>query len=133
MWYEQDSLTHENVTLSTSCSQRKLIDWQTKNDSSEDSDSGSEEENLPVFDWIINIKLLNEILKEVATCKHCKNVLILTQKASQCAGLELAFQCTNDKCKSHHNKGFFTSTKFRGVYDINQECISKTSYWKRMQ
>ena len=65
LWYEQDCLPHErnteNVT-STFCSQRKLIDWQTKNESSgnEDSDSGSEEENLPVFDWIINIKLLNE-------------------------------------------------------------------------
>ena len=63
----------ENVTLSTSCSQRKLIDWQIKNESSgdEDSDSGREEENLPVFDWIINIKLLNENLKEVAIRKHC--------------------------------------------------------------
>ena len=32
----------------------------------EDSDSRSDKENLPVFDWIINIKLLNENLKEVA-------------------------------------------------------------------
>ena len=113
----------ENVTLSTSCRQRKLIDWQIKNESSgdEDSDSGREEENLPVFDWIINIKLLNENLKEVAIRKHCKNALILTEKASRRAGLatELAFKCTNDKCKWHHNKGLFTSTKSRGVYDIN--------------
>ena len=49
-WYEQDGLPHqrssENVTSSTSCTQRKLIDWQTKNENSddEDSDSGSEEE-----------------------------------------------------------------------------------------
>ena len=41
-------LSSENVTLPTLCSQRKLIDWQTKNESSgdEDSDLGSEEENL---------------------------------------------------------------------------------------
>ena len=51
-WYERDGLPHErsseNVTLPTLCSQRKLIDWQTKNESSgdEDSDLGSEEENL---------------------------------------------------------------------------------------
>ena len=55
-WYEQDGLPHErsseNVTSSTSCSQRKLIDRQPKNESSgsEDSDSGSEGENLPVLD-----------------------------------------------------------------------------------
>ena len=63
---------------------KQLIDWQTKNKSSgdEDSGSGSEEENVPVFDWIINIKLLNENLKEVAICKHFKNVLIPTEKAS---------------------------------------------------
>ena len=130
-WYEQDGLlierSSENVTLSTSCSQRKLIDWQTKNENSgdEDSDSGSEKENLPVFDWIINTKLLNENLKEVAICKHCKNALILTEKASQRAGLAtgLAFKCTNDKYKSHHNKGFFTSTKSRGVYDINRRSV----------
>ena len=128
LWYEQDGLPHErstkNGTSSTFCSQRKLIDWQTKNESNgnEDSDSGSEGENLPVFDWIINIKLLNENFREVATCKHCKNVFILTEKASQPASLvtELAFKCTNDKCKLHHNKGFFTSTKSRGVYDINR-------------
>ena len=126
-WYEQDGLPHErsseNVTSSTSCNQRRLIDQQTKNESSgdEDSDSGSEEENLPVFDWIINIKLLDENLKELAICKHCKNVLILTEKASQCVGLatELAFKCTNDKCKLYHNKRFFTTTKSRGVYHIN--------------
>ena len=70
----------------------------------------------------MNIKLLNENFKEVATCKHCKNVLILTEKASQPAGLatELAFKCINDKCKLHHNKGFFTTTKSRGVYDTNR-------------
>ena len=90
--YEQDGLPHErnseNVRSTTWCSQRKLIDWQTKNESSgnEDSDSGREEENLPVFEWIINIKLLNENLKEVAICKHCENcenVLLLTKKANQ--------------------------------------------------
>ena len=49
-WYEQDGLPHErsseNVTSSTSCNQRKPIDWHTKNESSgnEDSYSGSEEE-----------------------------------------------------------------------------------------
>ena len=32
----------------------------------EDNDSASDEENLPVFDQIINIKLLNENLKKVA-------------------------------------------------------------------
>ena len=36
-----------------------------------------------MFDWIINIKLLNENLKEVAICKHCKNVLMLTEKVNQ--------------------------------------------------
>ena len=36
---------------------------------------------------------------------------------------ELAFECTNDKCKSRHNKGFFTSTKSRGVYDINRKSV----------
>ena len=63
---------------------------------------------IPVFDKIINIKLLNENLKEVAICKHCKNVLILAEKASQHAGLatELAFKCANDKCKLHHKKNF---------------------------
>ena len=70
LWYEQDGLPHErsteNVISSTFCSQRKLIDWQTENESSgnEDSDSGSEGENLPVFDWVINIKILNENLKK---------------------------------------------------------------------
>ena len=55
-WYEQDGLLHErsseNVTSSASCSQRKLTDWQTKNKSSGDegSNSGGQEENLPVFD-----------------------------------------------------------------------------------
>ena len=105
--------------VKTSCSQRKLIDWQTKNKSSgnEDSHSESDEENLPVFDWIINVKLL----KEVAICKHCENALILTEKASQHPGLttELDFKCVNDKCKLHHSKGFSTSAKSRGVYDIN--------------
>ena len=58
MEQEQDGLPHErsseNVKSSTLCSHRKLIDWQTKNQSSgdEDSDSGNKEENLPVFDWI---------------------------------------------------------------------------------
>ena len=67
----------------------------------------------------------HRVAKEVAICKHCKNVLILTEKANQRAGLatELAFKCTNDKCKSHHNKGFFTSTKSRGVYDRNRESV----------
>lgn len=60
----------------------------------EDNDSASDEENLPVFDQIINIKLLNENLKKVAICKHCKNVLILKKKASQRANLatELPFK-----------------------------------------
>ena len=127
-WYEQDGLPHERSSENvTSCSQRKLVDWQTKNEISgdEDSDSGSEKGNLPVFDWIINIKLLNETWKKVAICKYCKNILILTEKASQRAGLatELTFKCTNDKCKSHHNKGFFTFTKRRGVYDINRKSV----------
>ena len=130
-WYEQDGLPYErsteNVTSSTSCSQRKLIDWQTKNESSgdEDSDSGSEEEDLPVFNWIVNIKFLNENLKEVAICKYCKNVLILTEKVNQRAGLttELAFRCKNDKCKSYHDRGLFTSTKSRAVYNINRKRI----------
>ena len=38
-----------------------------------------DEENLPVLDCIINIKPLNENLKDVAICKHCKNVLILAE------------------------------------------------------
>ena len=47
---------------------------QTQNERSgdEDSDLVSEEENLPVFDWIINKKLLNGNLEEVVICKHCK-------------------------------------------------------------
>ena len=59
--------TSGNLTLSTLCSQRKLIDWQIKNEGSgdEDGDSGSDKENLPVFDWIINIKLVNENFKQV--------------------------------------------------------------------
>ena len=36
---------------------------------------------------------------------------------------ELAFKCPNDKYKLYHNKGFFTSTKSRGVYDINRKCV----------
>ena len=74
---------------STLCSQKKLIHWQTKNESSvnEDSDSGSDEGSLPVFDWIVITKILNENLKKVAICKYCKNVLILTEKANQHAGL----------------------------------------------
>ena len=58
--HEQDVPPHErsseNVKTLASCIQRKLIDWQTKNESSEDegSDSGSDEENLSVFDWIVN-------------------------------------------------------------------------------
>ena len=36
---------------------------------------------------------------------------------------ELAFKCTNDQYKLYHNKGFFTSTKSRGVYDINRKCV----------
>ena len=51
-WCEHDGLPHkrsgENVTSSTSCSQKKLIDW------------------------IINIKLLNENLKEAVICKIVK-------------------------------------------------------------
>ena len=60
----------------------------------EDNDSASDEKNLPVFDQIINIRLLNENLKKVAICKYCKNVLILTKKASQRANLatELPFK-----------------------------------------
>ena len=47
-----------------------------------------------------------ETKNESKHCKHCKNVLILTEKASQRAVLaaELAFKCANDKCKSHHKK-----------------------------
>ena len=62
--YEEDGLPHErsseNVTSPASCSQRKVIVWQTKNESSgdEDSDSLSNEKNLTVFDWIINKKNL---------------------------------------------------------------------------
>ena len=45
-WYERNgSLSErssENVTSSASYSQRKLIDWQTKNESSGDEDSDSE-------------------------------------------------------------------------------------------
>ena len=50
---------------------------QTQNERSgdEDSDLISEEENLPVFDWIINKKLLNGNLEEVVICKHCKMYL----------------------------------------------------------
>ena len=110
-WYEQDGLPHErnseNVRSTTWCNQRKLIYWQTKNESSdnEDSHSGSEEENLPVFEWIINIKFLNENLKEVAICKHCENcenVLLLTKKANQVRvllqSLHLNAQMKNVSC-----------------------------------
>ena len=89
------------------------------------SDSESDEENLPVFDWMINIKLFNENLEEEAICKHWKNVLILTEKANQRAALatKLGFKWANDKCNLHHNKGFFTSIKSRGVHDINQKSV----------
>ena len=66
-WYEQDGLPHERSSENvTSCSQRKLIDWQTKNEISgdEDSDSGSEKGNLPVFDWIINKKTFERNLEK---------------------------------------------------------------------
>ena len=45
-WYERNGWlserSSENVTSSASYSQRKLIDWQTKNESSGDEDSDSE-------------------------------------------------------------------------------------------
>ena len=50
--------------------------------------------------------------------QNCKNVLTLTEKANQHAGLatELAFKCTNDKCKSYHNN--FLSLQNLEVYMI---------------
>ena len=83
---------------------------QTRNESSEDedSDSGNDEEHLPVFDWIINIKLFNENLIEVAICKHCKNVLIQAEKTSQPVGLatELAFKWKNENLSRITTKDF---------------------------
>ena len=66
-------------------------------------------------------------MKQVSICKNCKNVLILIEKANQRAVLatELPFKCTNDKCKSHHDKGFFTFTKSRGVYGNRKNVLEQ--------
>ena len=60
-WYEQDGVPHErsseNVALSASCSQRKLIDWQTKTETSGDehSDSGSDEKIFFFYQMIYTL------------------------------------------------------------------------------
>ena len=132
-WFEQEKLlSYSSIAVdnepASSSSQKKLVDWQSEDESSSDESDESDEEmfeeSMPVTDWIIDIQLLDMYLQEVAKCKKCSHSLSIKEQLSCRAGTKLIFECTNSRRSSLHTyKGFFTSKKSGATYDINRKSV----------
>ena len=111
----------------TSASHKNFLEWDSDDSTELESDyENTDEKEMDINYWIIDMKILDTYICDVAVCKLCYSKLELFEIATARAGLgtKLELRCCNVDCLSLLcQKSFYTTKKEGSTYNVNKKAV----------